>query len=92
MTQRSHALLCQLRPGGVTGLVNEKHVRVQLKEGSISFDAIGFGLANKLSLLDNPVDVAIMPRHNPKGDKSPLEIQIKDIRKLVPERDGQTKT
>ena len=61
-------------------VLGDKHLRVQLREGDASFEAIGFALASRAPLLDKPVDVALTPRHSLYCGKPKLEIQLKDLR------------
>ncbi|MEO1271727.1 MAG: hypothetical protein AAFX99_26850, partial [Myxococcota bacterium] len=60
-------------------------LRLRLRDGEIAMNAIGFTLAERLALLDQPLDIAFTPRLTHPWQQQRLELNVLDIR---PYQDG----
>lgn len=61
-------------------ILSNRHLRVQLREGDKTYEAIGFALANQQELLRRDFDAAFTPRRARFRGKQQLEIQLRDLR------------
>jgi single-stranded-DNA-specific exonuclease len=60
--------------------LNGGHLKLRLSSGGRSFDAIGFGLAEK-GILEGRVDLLFSPGINVWNGKSSLQLTVKDLRR-----------
>ncbi len=67
---------------GFSKVVKEQHLRVVLKQNNITLTGIGFGMADKLTLLQlkAPVDVIFKIEENEWNGQTSLQLKITDIR------------
>ncbi|MCB9231567.1 MAG: single-stranded-DNA-specific exonuclease RecJ [Bacteroidia bacterium] len=65
-------------------ILKEKHLRLNLLQNGISFEAIGFGLAAKwLSQSPDEIDIAFQPDFKTWNDKTYIQLKLKDFRPSV---------
>lgn len=67
---------------GYSKIVKEHHVKFSLKQGSIVFGGIGFGMADKFPLLETkkPVDIVFTLDENEWNGNKQLQMKVIDIR------------
>ena len=65
---------------GYSKIVKELHIRFVVKQGKFSFTGIGFNLAEKFSLLKNPVDLVFTLDENEWNGSTTLQLKIIDLR------------
>ncbi|MBH24143.1 MAG: single-stranded-DNA-specific exonuclease RecJ [Myxococcales bacterium] len=68
-------------------IINERHLRLRLREGEVAMNAIGFTLASRAEILDRPLDVALTPRLTHPWQQQRLELTVHDIRPYGANRD-----
>jgi single-stranded-DNA-specific exonuclease len=67
---------------GFSKIVKETHLRLSVQQGAITLNGIGFGMANKFSLLqmNRPVDVVYNLDTNEWNNTKTLQLKIIDIK------------
>jgi single-stranded-DNA-specific exonuclease len=98
LNQSFYNILCQMEPFGPdnlrpvfvarnvidTGskLVKDQHIKFSLKQGNVFYSGIGFGMADKIPLLQNntPIDVVFTLDVNEWNDCRYLQMRVIDIR------------
>jgi single-stranded-DNA-specific exonuclease len=67
---------------GWSKIVKEEHIKFSVKKnGSNVMDGIGFGLADKLSLVKSgPFDIAYHLEENVWNEKVSLQMMVKDVK------------
>jgi len=67
---------------GFSKIVKEQHIRFSLKQDNVSFAGIGFGMADKFSLLQKkqPIDVVFKIDENEWNGEKSLQLRIMDVR------------
>lgn len=70
-----------VRDSGWSKIVKEEHIKFSLKKkGNSNFDGIGFGMAEKISLVKNGVfDIAYQISENVWNEKVSLQMMVKDV-------------
>jgi single-stranded-DNA-specific exonuclease len=79
-------LMKGMRTVGPPRVVGTGHLKVRLQCGSATFQAIGFNMADRLSLLDGDsaeVDVLFRPTANEWNGQTTLEMNLVDLRPAV---------
>jgi single-stranded-DNA-specific exonuclease len=79
---RPHFLARKVVDSGFSKIVKEEHLRFVLKQGNTSFTGIGFGMADKLPLLQmkKPVDVVFKIDENEWNGQKNLQLRVIDLR------------
>jgi len=79
---RPHFLARNVFDSGFSKIVKEEHLRFVLKQGNTSFTGIGFGMADKLPLLQmkKPVDVVFKIDENEWYGQTSLQLRVIDVR------------
>ena len=79
---RPHFLARNVFDSGFSKIVKEEHLRFVLKQGNTSFTGIGFGMADKLPLLQmkKPVDVVFKIDENEWNGQTSLQLRVIDVR------------
>jgi single-stranded-DNA-specific exonuclease len=79
---RPHFLARNVFDSGFSKIVKEEHIRFVLKQGNTSFTGIGFGMADKLPLLQmkKPVDVVFKIDENEWNGQTSLQLRVIDVR------------
>jgi len=79
---RPHFLIRNVVDSGFSKIVKEEHLRFVLKQGTISFTGIGFGMAEKFSLLQmkKPVDIVCKLDENEWNGQKSLQLRVIDLR------------
>src|SRR5205814_6121466 len=79
---RPHFLATKVVDSGFSKIVKEEHLRFVLKQGSTTFTGIGFGMADKLPLLQmkKPVDVVFKIDENEWNGQKSLQLRVIDVR------------
>lgn len=72
----------RLYNSGYSKIVKEDHIRFSLREEQTTITGIGFGMAEKFSLLENqsPVDVVFTIDENEWNDTKTLQLRVIDFR------------
>ncbi len=67
---------------GYSKIVKEKHIRFSVKQGNAAITGIGFGLADKFTLLQNgqPIDIVFKIGENEWNGEKSLQLKVIDIR------------
>jgi single-stranded-DNA-specific exonuclease len=67
---------------GYSRIVKDTHIRFSLKQEGYIFDGIGFGMADKFSLLqlNNPIDIVFTLEENEWNNEKKLQMKIIDFR------------
>ncbi len=65
---------------GYSKIVKELHVRFVIKQDKFSFTGIGFNLAEKFHLLQNPVDIVFTLDENEWNGNTTLQLKVIDLR------------
>jgi single-stranded-DNA-specific exonuclease len=67
---------------GFSKIVKEKHVRFSVKQNNVTITGIGFGMAEKFSLLKSgqPVDIVFTLDENEWNDVKSLQLRVIDLR------------
>ena len=65
---------------GYSKIVKEQHVRFVIKQDKFSFTGIGFNLAQKFHLLQNPVDIVFTLDENEWNGNTSLQLKVIDLR------------
>jgi single-stranded-DNA-specific exonuclease len=79
-------LMRSLRASGAPRIVGTGHLRVRLQTGGYSFQAIGFNMADRIGLMDDPsaeVDALFRPSVNEWNGQTTLEMSLVDLRPAV---------
>ena len=66
---------------GYSKIVKEQHLRFVVKQEMISFNGIGFNLAEKFDLLKDPVDLVFTIDENEWNGNTSLQLKVIDLRK-----------
>ena len=61
-------------------VINDRHLRLKLREGDLSMNAIGFTLATEWNLQEQPVDAVFTPRVMHPWQQQQIELNVLDIR------------
>lgn len=61
-------------------IVGEKHVRLSVQQGGYSHPCIAFGMADRIGVLEKPVDILFTLSLNCWRDQETLQLQIKDFK------------
>ncbi|MDZ7362822.1 MAG: single-stranded-DNA-specific exonuclease RecJ [candidate division KSB1 bacterium] len=72
-----------VRVSGAPQIVGNNHLRFHVKQDNKRFDCIGFGLGEKINLLNNSkgeIDLAYLIEENTYQGRTTLQLRIKDIR------------
>lgn len=69
-----------VRDTGFSRVVKEKHLRVVLKQNGCTITGIGFDMADKMSLLSDPVDVVYKLDENEWNGQTSVQLKVIDIR------------
>jgi single-stranded-DNA-specific exonuclease len=79
---RPHFLVRNVVDTGFSRILKEQHLRFTLRQDSVIFSGIGFGMADKLPLLQmkKPVDVVFKIDENEWNDQKSLQLRIIDFR------------
>ncbi len=65
---------------GYSKIVKEEHLRFVVKQDNYSFTGIGFNLADKFPLLQNPVDIVFTLDENEWNGTTSLQLKVIDLR------------
>ena len=67
---------------GYSKIVKEEHLRFSLRQGTVTFTGIGFGMAEKFHLLQlkKPVDIVFKIDENEWNGEKSLQLRILDLR------------
>jgi single-stranded-DNA-specific exonuclease len=67
---------------GYSKIVKEEHLRFSLRQGKVTFTGIGFGMAEKFSLLQSkkPIDIVFKIDENEWNGEKSLQLRILDLR------------
>ncbi len=73
----------QVYETGYSRIVKESHIKFTLKQENFTMEGIGFGLANKFSLLQPnvPIDVVFTIDENEWNGEKKLQIRVIDFKK-----------
>lgn len=73
---------CNVMDTGYSKIVKEEHLRFSLKKDNVTFTGIGFGMADKFSLLQmkKPVDVVYKIDENEWNGEKSLQLRVLDVR------------
>ena len=79
---RPHFLARNVFDSGFSKIVKDEHIRFVLKQGNTSFTGIGFGMADKLPLLQmkKPLDVVFKIDENEWNGQTSLQLRVIDVR------------
>ncbi len=71
-----------VRDSGYSKIVKEQHVKFSLKQDTIIFGGIGFGMSNKFHLLEynKPIDIVFTLDENEWNGNKQLQMKVIDIR------------
>jgi single-stranded-DNA-specific exonuclease len=69
---------------GWSKILKEEHIRFSLRQGDTSMNGIGFGMADKFFLLQQPVDIVFTINVNEWKEVKSLQLQLIDFRPCVP--------
>ncbi|RYY91173.1 MAG: single-stranded-DNA-specific exonuclease RecJ, partial [Chitinophagaceae bacterium] len=71
---------------GYSRVVKEKHVRFSLRQDGITFNGIGFGMADKMHILEQnkPVDVVYKIDINEWNGEKSLQLRVVDVKLSAP--------
>jgi single-stranded-DNA-specific exonuclease len=83
---RPHFLVKNVSDTGYSRILKEQHLRFVLRQDSLSFTGIGFGMAEKLPLLQmkKPVDIVFKIDENEWNGQKSLQLRMIDIRLSEP--------
>ena len=72
----------QVRDNGWSKVVKDQHIKFSLVQDNIIFNGIGFGLAEKFSLLDQnrPIDIVFTLEENEWNGNKHLQLRVIDLR------------
>ena len=65
---------------GYSKIVKEEHIRFSLKQNNIVFTGIGFKMAEKFHLLQNPIDIVFKIEENEWNGNKTLQLRVIDLR------------
>jgi len=79
---RPHFLVKNVFDTGYSKILKEEHLRFVLRQDNITLNGIGFGMAEKLSLLQlkKPVDIVFKIDENEWNSQKTLQLRILDFR------------
>jgi single-stranded-DNA-specific exonuclease len=79
---RPHFIVKNVFDSGYSKILKEQHLRFSLKQDNIIFTGIGFGMADKLHLLQmkQPLDVVFKVDENEWNGQKSLQLRIIDVR------------
>ena len=79
---RPHFLVKNVFDSGFSKILKEQHLRFVLRQDSVIFSGIGFGMADKLPLLQmkKPVDVVFKIDENEWNGQKNLQLRVIDLR------------
>jgi single-stranded-DNA-specific exonuclease len=79
---RPHFLVKNVFDTGYSRILKEQHLRFVLREANLSFTGIGFGMAEKLPLLQmkKPVDIVFKIDENEWNGQKNLQLRMIDVR------------
>jgi single-stranded-DNA-specific exonuclease len=79
---RPHFIVKNVFDSGYSKILKEQHLRFSLRQDNIIFTGIGFGMADKLHLLQmkQPVDVVFKVDENEWNGQKSLQLRIIDVR------------
>lgn len=75
--------LCRNLKVQQAGVVGGKHLRFRVQQGGYSMPCIAFGLAAKIELLQDRVDILFQVDTNTWQGRTSLQLKVKDIRPAV---------
>ena len=83
---RPHFLVKNVSDTGYSRILKEQHLRFVLRQDNLSFTGIGFGMAEKLPLLQmkKPVDIVFKIDENEWNGQKSLQLRMVDIRLSEP--------
>ncbi|KAB2878760.1 single-stranded-DNA-specific exonuclease RecJ [bacterium] len=68
---------------GYPQLMNERHIRLKVRQNGATFDAVGFNLAhhyNKIGVGDKPIDLVYQIDENTWQGRTTTQLKIKDLK------------
>ncbi|HKK00539.1 MAG TPA: single-stranded-DNA-specific exonuclease RecJ [Desulfuromonadales bacterium] len=65
-------------------IVGENHLRMTVRQGGYSTTAIAFGMADRIELFGEDVDLLAVPSLNEWKETVTLQLRIKDVRRAAP--------
>ncbi|HNO11996.1 MAG TPA: single-stranded-DNA-specific exonuclease RecJ [bacterium] len=68
---------------GYPQLMNERHIRMKVRQNGAVFDAVGFNLGhyyNKIGVGDNPLDLVYQIDENTWQGRTTIQLKIKDLK------------
>ncbi|HVY76139.1 MAG TPA: single-stranded-DNA-specific exonuclease RecJ [Puia sp.] len=68
---------------GYSRILKEKHLRFSLRQDGYTCAGIGFNMADKMPLLQHPVDIAFTLEENEWNGEKNLQLRIVDVRENV---------
>ena len=79
---RPHFLVKNVFDTGYSTILKEQHLRFVLRQDNLSFTGIGFGMAEKLPLLQmkKPVDIVFKIDENEWNGQKSLQLRMIDLR------------
>jgi single-stranded-DNA-specific exonuclease len=79
---RPHFLVKNVLDTGYSKILKEEHLRFVLRQDNITLNGIGFGMAEKLPLLQlkKPVDIVFKIDENEWNGQKTLQLRILDLR------------
>jgi single-stranded-DNA-specific exonuclease len=84
---RPQFVIRNVRDTGYSRIVKDEHLRFVLKQEQFSFTGIGFGMADKLALLQlkQPVDIVCKIEENEWNGERSLQLRLVDVRMSEPQ-------
>ena len=79
---RPHFLVKNVFDTGYSKILKEEHLRFVLRQDHVTFNGIGFGMADKLPLLQmkKPLDLVFKIDENEWNGQKSLQLRIIDLR------------
>jgi single-stranded-DNA-specific exonuclease len=79
---RPHFIVRNVLDTGYSKILKEEHLRFVLRQNNITLNGIGFGMADKLPLLQQkkPLDVVFKIDENEWNDQKTLQLRVTDLR------------
>ncbi len=78
----------QLQIVGYPQLMNERHIRLKVKQGNVVLDAVGFNLAhhyNTIGVGNQPIDMLYQIDENTWMGRTTIQLKIKDLKVSSPD-------